>query len=69
MKGKFNAGRRPTLKKRLESLRRQNRAIGQVDRKNRCANCHAPLPPKAYAVFGSPGQFCSALCVPRPEVS
>jgi hypothetical protein len=69
MKGKFNAGRRPSLKKRLESLRRQNRAIGTHDRSHRCAHCLAPLPVPAFTVFGSPLQYCSALCLPRAEAS
>lgn len=64
MKGNYGSGRRPSLKKRLESIRRQNAAIGQRDKANRCGTCQAPLTGQVFTLFSDPRRFCSALCVP-----
>lgn len=67
MRGNFGA-RRPSLQKRLESYRRQNRALAARDAQNRCAGCRGPLPKEgAISVFGRSDRFCRTLCVP-PEV-
>lgn len=69
MKGNFSTGRRPSLTKRLESLRRQNRALGARDQAHRCPTCKAPLTGQTFTVFGSPVQYCRLLCLPNSEAA
>lgn len=63
MRGNFGH-RRQSLKKRLESLRRQNRALAARDRSNRCPTCLSALPAQTFTVFGDHRRYCSALCLP-----
>lgn len=71
MKGNFaHTNHRPSLKKRLESLRRQNRALAVREAAARCAGCRGPLP-KAGALLvalGGAQRYCSVLCLP-PEAN
>lgn len=65
MKGNFGSGRRPSLKKRLESSRRQNRALADRDAANRCKTCKGPLGPTVFTyALASRDRYCRALCVP-----
>jgi len=66
MRGNFaRTNRRPTLKQRLAQRRDYLRRLGQQDRANRCTTCRAPLTGQVFTLFGDPGKYCSALCVPR----
>ncbi len=65
MRGNFTHGRRPSLKKRLESQRRQNAALAARDAANRCPTCRGPLPREgAVTVFGETQRYCRVLCLP-----
>ena len=74
MRGNFSrTNQRPSLKRRIQSLRDQNARLARRDAKHRCANpqCKASLVnlTQTLCIAGDPlnRRFCCALCVDDAE--